>query len=55
MRICLFSSRKILGSSIIGIIGGILAVVSIYAVWFEFTGYSLTGIQLDESLREGFS
>jgi hypothetical protein len=51
----LSSSRKILGSSIIGIVGAILAVVSIYAVWFEFSGYALTGIQLDESLREGFS
>jgi hypothetical protein len=51
----LSSSRKILGSSIIGIVGAFLAVVSIYAVWFEFSGYALTGIQLDESLREGFS
>jgi hypothetical protein len=32
-----------------------LAVVSIYGVWFQFSSYALTGIQLDESLRESFS
>jgi len=49
------ASRRILRSSIIGLVGAVLAVVSIYGIWFQFSSYALTGIQLDESLRGSFS
>jgi len=47
--------RKIPTSSVIGIVGAFLAVVSIYCVWFQFSSYALTGIQVNESLSESFS
>lgn len=48
-------SRRPLRSSIIGVIGAGLAVVSIYGLWFQFSDYNLTGVQMDEFLRESFS
>ncbi|MEM3765823.1 MAG: hypothetical protein QXU46_02205 [Candidatus Bathyarchaeia archaeon] len=48
-------SSRVLRSSVIGLVGAVLAVVSIYCVWFQFSGYALTGVQLDESFHESFS
>jgi hypothetical protein len=39
----------------VGLVGTILAIISLYCVWFQFSGYALTGFQLDESLCKSFS
>jgi hypothetical protein len=40
---------------VIGLIGATLAVFSTYGIWFQYSGYTLNGIQLDYLLYENFS
>jgi hypothetical protein len=40
---------------VIGLVGAALAVISVYCIWFQYSDYALTGIQLDNLLSENFS
>jgi hypothetical protein len=40
---------------VIGSVGAALAIISVYGVWFQYSGYALTGIQLDDLFYENFS
>ena len=48
-------SRRPLRSSIVGVIGAALAVVSIYCLWFQFSDYALTGVQIEAFLHASFA